>query len=678
VVYNLYMRILIEHTVTTPYRPDAPHGGTERFCHQAMVALRKMGHEADVFCTTDTDRSLPNIRLASVPSTLTTAGRTKPDGTKLRTFTDLVGWYASLNEAAKDYDYVILNNAFNSYGLFYPIEFMKKSVLINHFCHPGMIEGEGGLRLQLLGRWLQQMGGRCFSSGSSNIVEMQKRWDKPHKRERMLLAYDTYIKRIGLNIDLPLFEGWVDVNVIPHDRAEFALINQKKVIAIGRPVPEKNTLLAAQALAELADLGFECHVFTTDIGQDFDAIQQIASTGKIKHHVNTPHAEIMQHVADARCLLFPSKSETNGIVAFEAASHGIPVIYQCDEPDFFLQPSGLGHKYQASKNKKEVVTALVQLAQEVQQTDEERYEKRSYFDESYSEEALVKKLIGILPTGTTSSVSLPPYTPVQGRKVSTAGTKKDAKHPQINTVDYTITNREILKPKDRAIIYIYAIKIDGEVKIVGESDDPRERIPNGYAWKVRTMLPDNAVTIQRMQQYALEHGNHVSFEVEILEECAFEDRRARESHWIEHFRQEGHDLWNATKPVKQKKDPKPKPEKQQKAKIVKQVAEPPEDFKIAFESAGFSIAQADGSIKKVAFIAMQGDEKFPVIVQRGRWGLKKEWQEIPNALLAVGYDGKVWIASVADCIKKVEHTNTWQKNHHYNAGEPKGPTFVPL
>jgi len=661
------MRILIEHTITTPYTPETPHGGTERFTHQALLALRAAGHDAWMFVTSDTDRSIPFTINSGVVSPL----KGKAEGDSITHYKE---WYATLDVAARDFDYVILSTEFSSRSLFKNWSFYRKAVLINHFCHGGMVRGQAGFRFQWSGRWLRQCGGRCFSSGASNVANLNFMWNNP-VTQKALIQYNEYVERLGIDRNIDLFEGWVDVNVIPHDRAEFALINQKKVIAIGRPVPEKNTLLAAQALSELADLGFECHIFTTDIGQDFEAIRQI---GKIKHHVNAPHAEIMRHVADARCLLFPSKSETNGIVAFEAASHGVPVIYQCDEPDFFLQPSGLGYKYQASKNKKEVVTALVQLAQEVQQSDEERYEKRSYFDESYSEEALVKKLIGILPTGTTSSVSLPPYTPVQGRKVSTAGTKKDAKHPQINTVDYTITNREILKPKDRAIIYIYAIKIDGEVKIVGESDDPRERIPNGYAWKVRTMLPDNAVTIQRMQQYALEHGNHVSFEVEILEECAFEDRRARESHWIEHFRQEGHDLWNATKPVKQKKDPKPKPEKQQKAKIVKQVAEPPEDFKIAFESAGFSIAQADGSIKKVAFIAMQGDEKFPVIVQRGRWGLKKEWQEIPNALLAVGYDGKVWIASVADCIKKVEHTNTWQKNHHYNAGEPKGPTFVPL
>lgn len=564
------MRILIEHTVTTPYQPGSPHGGTERFCHQAMLALRGAGHEADIFVTSDTDQSLTFTCQSGIASTLTSAGRFKEDGTPKRTFTDLVGWYTSLDKAAKNYDYVILNSAFNSYGLFERWSFMPKAVLINHFCHPGMIEGEGGLRLQLLGRWLRQMGGRCFSSGASNIVEMQKRWDKPHKRERMLLTYKTWIDRCGIDVDYPLFEGWVDVNVIPHDRTEFVSINQKKVIAIGRPVPEKNTLLAAQALAELADLGFECQVFTTNIGRDFDAIRQIGKIGKIKHHINAPHAEIMQHVADARCLLFPSKSETNGIVAFEAASHGVPVIYQCDEPDFFLQPSGLGHKYEALKNKKEVVTALVQLAQEVNQTDEERYEKRSYFDESYSEEALVEKLIGILPTGTTSSVSLPSFQSVQGKKVTKP--EKPGKVPQPNKL-------------------------------------------------------------------------------------------------------EGHRVMNRTLPTKPKKEPKVKFEEQPKPP--KQVAEPPSDFKVVFEKAGFSIAPAT-SMKKVTFIAHQGDETFPVIVQRNRWGVKKEWQELPNALLAVGFDGQVWIAKVADCIKDVEHTGTWQNKDSYSGGNPTARLFTKL
>jgi glycosyltransferase involved in cell wall biosynthesis len=522
-----------------------------------MVALRNLGHEADVFCSTDTDHGLPNIRLASVPSTLTTAGRTKPDGSKLRTFTDLVGWYNSLNEASKDYDYVILNNAFNSFGLFYPLAFMTKSVLINHFCHPGMIEGEGGLRLQLLGRWLQQMGGRCFSSGASNIEEMRKRWEKPHKRERMLLVYDTYIKRIGLDINRDLFEGWVDVNVIPHDRAEFALINQKKVVAIGRPVPEKNTLLAAQALANLADLGFECHIFTTDIGDDFDAIRQIKG---IQHYVNTPHAHIMQHVADARCLLFPSKSETNGIVAFEAASHGVPVIYQCDEPDFFLQPSGLGHKYQASKNKKEVIASLVQMAQSIEQTDEERYEKRSYFDEAYSEQALVNKLLNILPTDTRKPVTTQFYQPVQGKIISHQSTKK-GKVPQPNTVNWSWANHDKIPAADDAFRMIYAIKIDGEVRGVGETVDMHDRIPNGYAWKVRTNRHDGSTVIAFMQELAKQQGGNLIFEAEFLERAPKGEHRQVESKWIEHFRAEGHRVMNRTLPTKPKKEPKPKTEK---------------------------------------------------------------------------------------------------------------------
>lgn len=423
------MRILIEHTVTTPYQPGSPYGGTERFCHQAMLALRGAGHEADVFVTSDTDQSLPNIHQSGIASTLTSAGRLKEDGTPKRTFTDLVGWYTSLDNAAKNYDYVILNSAFNSYGLFERWSFMPKAVLINHFCHPGMIEGEGGLRLQLLGRWLRQMGGRCFSSGASNIVEMQKRWDKPHKRERMLQTYKTWIDRCGIDVDQPLFEGWVDVNVIPHDRAEFSSINQKKIVAVGRPVKEKQMLNAALAMEQLGNLGFECHIFTTNIGEDFNAIQKVNS---IHHHVNRPHGEIMRHLADARCLLFPSKSETNGIVAAEAATHGVPVIYQCDEPDFFLQAAGLGHKFAFSKNSRDVISSLTAMAQQVIQTDEERYEKRSYFDEKYSETALAQKLINILPTKARALIVQPFYEPVVGKQMDQAA--KPTTKPTIPSV----------------------------------------------------------------------------------------------------------------------------------------------------------------------------------------------------------------------------------------------------
>lgn len=390
------MRILIEHTVTTPYRPQQVTGGTERFCHQAMLALRAAGHEADIFVTADSGKNKHTI-VSPVSSTLTSVGRFKEDGTPKKTHTDLVGWYASLEEAAVNYDFVLLNSAFHSQGLFRHWKFLSKATLINHFCHTGMIEGEGGLRFQLLGRWLQQNGGRCFSSGQSNIDETTKRWENETTFNRIITSYAGGIEKVGIKYgDFDLFEGWVDVNVIPHDRAPLKKINQGKIVAVGRPVREKQIITAARAMKRLTQHGFDCHLFTSDIGEDFEAIQAMEG---FTHHVNMKHGDIMKHVAEARCLLFPSKSETNGIVAFEAASHGVPVIYQCDEPSFFLEPSKLGIRFPFTRSAKGVENELCEKAIVCagKQTLKEREKAREWFDKRYSEESLSKRLIKILP-----------------------------------------------------------------------------------------------------------------------------------------------------------------------------------------------------------------------------------------------------------------------------------------
>jgi glycosyltransferase involved in cell wall biosynthesis len=389
------MRILIEHIITTPYTPERPYGGTERFCHQALLALRAAGHDARIFVPSDTDPLLEHTVNSGVPSTLCFAAGG-------RNFTDFRAWYVALEKAAVDYDYVIINSIFSSQALFKPWSFLRKSTLINHACFEGMIEGEGGMRFQLLGRWLQQNGGRCFSSGQSNIDQLSERWMT--KIERIKAVYEDAIIENSINLNIPLFEGWVDVNVLPHDMAKFSKINRKKIVAVGRPVREKQILYAAKAMHELQGRGFDTHLFITDIGGDFD---EIASMEGVTVHVNEPHHSIMSHIADARCLLFPSMSETNGIVAFEAAAHGVPVIHSCSEPEFFLQPAGLSRQFEYG-SKRQLVRSLVELAVKENQTNDQRLEARCKFS-AQNNATLADKLISMAPTG--KPVRIPHWKP---------------------------------------------------------------------------------------------------------------------------------------------------------------------------------------------------------------------------------------------------------------------------
>lgn len=392
------MKILIEHTVSVPYNPKVVTGGTERFSQQLLKALRDAGHDAQMFVTADTGK-FPHTVHSFVPSTAVTVGRTYEDGSPRKSFTNLIGWYESIEKIHHEYDYIVLNSAFHSHGLLNHWGFLSKSLLINHFCHGGMLQGESGLRFQLLARWMQQLGGRVFSSGQSNIDELKSIWENPHINNRILTQYADKIKKFGIDIERPMFEGWFDVNVLPHDLGPVKKIKAKKVVAIGRPVREKQIITAAKAMKTLAADGYECHLFTTDIGEDYEKIKELCEKHGITIHINMPHKDIMKNICDAAVLLFPSKSETNGICAFEAAAHGIPVIHTCDEPAFFLEPAGLSHRFKADTQKR-AADAMVTLVRSIKQTDEERAVARAHFVEKYSEQALVDRLIAHLPINT--------------------------------------------------------------------------------------------------------------------------------------------------------------------------------------------------------------------------------------------------------------------------------------
>lgn len=142
--------------------------------------------------------------------------------------------------------------------------------------------------------------------------------------------------------------------------------------------------------------------------------------------------------------------------------------------------------------------------------------------------------------------------------------KREPKHEHINKVDWSWINFDKIPDQSRDKAQIYAIKVDGVYVGVGESGNMKDRIPNGYAWKIRTGLPDGSTVIKQLFDLACANGNYLKFEAEFLEQCNWDERRERESYWIEKFRSEGQPILNATKPAKPKlpKEPKPKPKPQ--------------------------------------------------------------------------------------------------------------------
>lgn len=363
------MKILIEHPYYLPYNPASPGGGTERFAHQAFSCLKDSGFDVSVYVPPGSELS-DKVILGSVPPY--SAGDVSRR---------LVKWYEELNSVASDFDAVILNSSPCGGGFERHSGLAAKSVSIAHYYHLCR-SSQPSFRYVLQSKITRKFGGRVLSVGQSFIDSSLQMW-----RSKGEYAKECYPKLWKLiEDDIPQFDGVIDINVCPNSPAPSRI--SKKVVAVGRPVKEKSLLLAAEAMACLPE--YERIIFTYDDGgKYFQKLKELCQLRGISLVLSAPHSQIMDGISDAKCLLFPSHSETNGIVAFEAASMGIPVIHHCPEPSVFLDQFGLSRKIESHGN---LVKSMVSAVATEDQTIEDRLEVSAKIRSLYSERGLAKRL----------------------------------------------------------------------------------------------------------------------------------------------------------------------------------------------------------------------------------------------------------------------------------------------
>jgi len=110
----------------------------------------------------------------------------------------------------------------------------------------------------------------------------------------------------------------------------------------GRPCPTKGGVTACKALQDLGLLE-QSEIYTADAANpkeqaNLDKMLQIEPCVKI----GLPHSDLMDAFCRAKAYVMPTGMETaGGIVAFEAAAHGVPVITSSIWSDRYLEPYGL-------------------------------------------------------------------------------------------------------------------------------------------------------------------------------------------------------------------------------------------------------------------------------------------------------------------------------------------------
>jgi len=157
------------------------------------------------------------------------------------------------------------------------------------------------------------------------------------------------LKKVKMdNLPRPYYQSFFEVNMAPDSLPELNTIsNEFNFFILGRPKPHKKIHISTKLLKNL-NLIKNSRVYS--IINKNSPINEKKIIKKLKLYtrehnkvlnLNKNHSLIMRDLAKSKCFLFTSKIESNGIVAFEAACNGVPVITSVKESFRFLKPYGL-------------------------------------------------------------------------------------------------------------------------------------------------------------------------------------------------------------------------------------------------------------------------------------------------------------------------------------------------
>lgn len=147
------------------------------------------------------------------------------------------------------------------------------------------------------------------------------------------------------SVPAPSFTDFYEVCVVGKNFGNISAIKSSKSIAfVGRPTSVKGLAQAIRGVKEAQRLddfvGFTVPPSGKAETKSWEGLKDLQKF----FYVLTPHDEIMRALTAAGAFLQPTASEcSGGIVSFEAAAHGVPVITSTDSGKRYLDPYGLFH-----------------------------------------------------------------------------------------------------------------------------------------------------------------------------------------------------------------------------------------------------------------------------------------------------------------------------------------------
>ena len=120
----------------------------------------------------------------------------------------------------------------------------------------------------------------------------------------------------------------------PSARARLGLAGRRVILFVGRIQPLKGVGLAVRCLAELEDPDVTLLIVGGPSGVDGEAelartralVEQLGVEDRVRFVPPQPHAQLAEYYRAADVCLVPSRTESFGLVALEAAACGTPVV----------------------------------------------------------------------------------------------------------------------------------------------------------------------------------------------------------------------------------------------------------------------------------------------------------------------------------------------------------------
>jgi len=355
-------------------------GGTELVEYQQLNALLSLGHEVTIAASSDSE--VTGLDFISLP-VLSQSAAGKYYLSKV---------IDAIDEVQHKFDRILANKAWtmNLKGdrALRCKEWAHKLRIVSHE-PPVYVKGMPGFENKLATmKWMVGLGARVASPMADGGAQWQQMEDD-------LRAGKNFKKRNAEIVELldsvphSILTDFFEANVVGDDAVDVDDFTEgNSIIYVSRPSLYKGFKIATDACqkAGLIDRfqGFTCSPCGKNETETWDK--------SVKYHdhfrVDVPHAEIMRSLASASMFLQPTSSEASGgLVSFEAAIHGLPVVTTTDTGQRYLKPFGL---YYFAERKAKAVAETIQAVSPL--TLMRRKEVARKVRAEYSKEAYAKRV----------------------------------------------------------------------------------------------------------------------------------------------------------------------------------------------------------------------------------------------------------------------------------------------